>query len=44
MLLGVASLRAESKLHYDGANMRVTNKRQRPNRIPDRDVPDGYSL
>jgi len=25
MLLGVASLRANAKLHYDGAAMRVTN-------------------
>ena len=25
MLLGIASLRAKSRLHYDGANMRVTN-------------------
>ena len=25
MLLGVVALRANTKLHYDGANMRVTN-------------------
>ena len=25
MLLGLVSLRAKSKLHYDAANMRVTN-------------------
>jgi len=25
MLLGIVSLRAGKKLHYDGANMRVTN-------------------
>jgi predicted dehydrogenase len=25
MLLGVASLRANTKIHYDGANMRITN-------------------
>jgi hypothetical protein len=25
MLLGVVSLRAGGKIHYDGANMRVTN-------------------
>jgi hypothetical protein len=25
MLLGVAALRANAKLHYDGANMRITN-------------------
>jgi hypothetical protein len=25
MLLGLVSLRARSKIHYDGANMRVTN-------------------
>jgi hypothetical protein len=25
MLLGIASLRANSKLYYDAANMRVTN-------------------
>jgi hypothetical protein len=25
MLLGVVSLRAATKIHYDGANMRVTN-------------------
>ena len=25
MLLGVVALRAGAKIHYDGANMRVTN-------------------
>ena len=25
MLLGIAALRAETKIHYDGANMRITN-------------------
>jgi hypothetical protein len=26
MLLGIAALRAGTKLHYDGANMRITNR------------------
>ena len=26
MLLGVVSLRAGAKIHYDAANMRITNK------------------
>jgi hypothetical protein len=28
MLLGVVALRAGVKIHYDGANMRVTNSRE----------------
>jgi hypothetical protein len=28
MLLGIVALRAGSKIHYDGANMRVTNQPQ----------------
>jgi len=26
MLLGIAALRAGQKIHYDGANMRITNR------------------
>jgi len=47
MLLGVASLRAGSKLYYDGANMRVTNKgngRIDPNEMLTRTYRPGFSL
>jgi predicted dehydrogenase len=47
MLLGVASLRARSKLYYDGANMRVTNKgdgRTDPNQFLTRTYRQGYTL
>jgi hypothetical protein len=43
MLLGVASLRAKSKLHYDGANMRVTNNAA-ANQFLTRVYRTGYSL
>ncbi|MEO7191953.1 MAG: Gfo/Idh/MocA family oxidoreductase [Vicinamibacterales bacterium] len=43
MLLGVASLRADTKLHYDGANMRVTNN-PAANDFLSRTYRAGYSL
>jgi hypothetical protein len=43
MLLGIASLRAKSRLHYDGANMRVTNN-EAANQFLTREYRKGYSL
>ena len=43
MLLGVASLRAKAKLHYDGANMRVTNNNA-ANDFLTRTYRSGFSL
>ena len=43
MLLGIAALRANSKLHYDGTNMRVTNN-QAANEFLTREYRKGYSL
>ena len=43
MLLGIASLRADAKLHYDGANMRVTNNAA-ANQFLTREYRKGYSL
>ena len=43
MLLGVASLRAGIKLHYDGANMKVTNN-DAANEFLTRTYRAGYSL
>ena len=43
MLLGVASLRANAKLHYDGENMRITNNAA-ANDFLTRKYRDGYSL
>jgi len=43
MLLGVASLRANSKLHYDAANMRITNN-DAANEFLTRTYRAGYSL
>jgi predicted dehydrogenase len=43
MLLGIASLRAKSRLHYDGANMRVTNT-EAANQFLTRQYRKGYSL
>ena len=43
MLLGIVSLRANSKLHYDGANMRVTNNLA-ANDFLTREYRAGYSL
>jgi predicted dehydrogenase len=43
MLLGVASLRANTKLYYDGANMRVTNN-VAANDFLTRKYRQGYSL
>jgi predicted dehydrogenase len=43
MLLGVASLRANAKLHYDGENMRVTNN-PAANDFLTRTYRQGYSL
>jgi hypothetical protein len=43
MLLGIVSLRAKSKLHYDAANMRVTNN-EAANQFLTREYRKGYSL
>jgi predicted dehydrogenase len=43
MLLGIAALRANTKLHYDGANMRVTNDAN-ANQFLTRQYRAGYSL
>ena len=43
MLLGVAALRANAKLHYDGANMRFTNN-DAANEFLTRVYRQGYSL
>jgi hypothetical protein len=43
MLLGIAALRANSKLHYDTANMRVTNN-EAANQFLTREYRKGYSL
>jgi predicted dehydrogenase len=43
MLLGIAALRANSKLHYDGQNMRVTNN-PAANEFLTREYRKGYSL
>jgi predicted dehydrogenase len=48
MLLGIASLRAGAKLHYDGANMRFTNavgpNQRDPNDYLTREYRGGWSL
>jgi predicted dehydrogenase len=43
MLLGIVSLRAGTKLHYDGGNMRVTNNDE-ANELLTRTYRAGYSL
>ena len=43
MLLGIVSLRARSRLHYDGAAMRVTNN-EAANEFLSREYRRGYSL
>ena len=43
MLLGVVSLRAKAKLHYDGAAMKVTNN-DSANEFLTRAYREGYSL
>ena len=43
MLLGVVALRAGTKIHYDGANMRVTNIAA-ANDFLKRDYRQGWSL
>jgi predicted dehydrogenase len=43
MLLGIVSLRANSKLHYDTANMRVTNN-DAANEFLSREYRKGYAL
>jgi hypothetical protein len=43
MLLGIAALRAKSKLHYDGARGRVTNNAA-ANEFLTRTYRQGYSL
>jgi hypothetical protein len=43
MLLGIVSLRAKSRLHYDAAAMRVTND-DNANQFLTREYRKGYSL
>jgi hypothetical protein len=43
MLLGIVSLRAGTKIHYDAANMRVTNS-EKANDFLRRDYRTGWSL
>jgi predicted dehydrogenase len=43
MLLGIAALRAGTKIHYDGANMRITNQ-EAANQFLSREYTQGYSL
>jgi predicted dehydrogenase len=43
MLLGIASLRAKTRLHYAGANMRVTNN-EAANQFLTREYRKGYAL
>jgi hypothetical protein len=43
MRRGVASVRANAKLHYDGENMRITNNAA-ANDFLTRKYRDGYSL
>ena len=53
MLLGIVSLRAGGKIHYDAANRRITNKIVNensrdgdtdPNQFLSREYPAGYTL
>jgi hypothetical protein len=43
MLLGIVALRAGTKIHYDGANMRVTNSTA-ANDFLRRDYRQGWAL
>jgi predicted dehydrogenase len=43
MLLGIVSLRARTKIHYDGANMKVTTPAS-ANEFLSREYPQGWSL
>ena len=43
MLLGIVALRAGTKIHYDGANMRITNSRK-ANDLLKREYRRGWSL
>jgi hypothetical protein len=43
MLLGVVSLRAGTKIHYDAANMRVTNS-EKANEFLRREYRTGWTL
>jgi hypothetical protein len=43
MLLGIVSLRAGTKIHYDAANMRVTNS-DKANEFLRREYRTGWSL
>jgi hypothetical protein len=43
MLLGVVALRAGEKIHYDGANMEVTNSKK-GNDLLKREYRRGFSL
>jgi hypothetical protein len=47
MLLGIAALRAGGKIHYDGANRRITNTPKQgddPNQYLSRDYRAGWKL
>jgi hypothetical protein len=43
MLLGVVALRAGEKIHYDGANMKITNS-SKANDLLKREYRRGWSL
>ena len=43
MLLGIAALRANLKLHYDGTNMRITNS-EAANAFLTREYRPGFGL
>ena len=43
MLLGVVALRAGAKIHYDGANMKITNSKD-ANDLLKREYRRGWSL
>jgi hypothetical protein len=43
MLLGVVSLKAKEKIHYDGANMKITNS-SKANDLLKREYRRGWSL
>jgi predicted dehydrogenase len=44
MLLGVVALKANTKIHYDGANMRITNNAPAANDFLRRDYREGFKL
>ena len=43
MLLGIVALRAGTKIHYDGANMKITNS-EKANALLSREYTQGFSL